>query len=173
MEALFAFAAGDLIVAISQQLRRAEPLWATALVVWVGLAKHNAARPIRSPTASHIRLTSVAVLFFRTALPSSQRRLVGMPCATGRCWRVQTRTTVLHDLEILPRIPLRFLLVGPTFVVSLFRVERPRLKTSLPGMASSLLRHLRRSLLLLTIRFLHSRYGVCPSKAAKLARADR
>ncbi|MBB5060020.1 hypothetical protein HDF16_004756 [Granulicella aggregans] len=37
VEAVFAFVTGGLIGAISQQLRNAEPLWATAAVVWIGL----------------------------------------------------------------------------------------------------------------------------------------
>jgi hypothetical protein len=36
VEAVFAVFAGGLIGAISQQLRRAKPLWATAVLVWVG-----------------------------------------------------------------------------------------------------------------------------------------
>src|SRR6202789_3914233 len=37
VEAVFAIFAGGLIGAISQQLRRAKPLWDTALLVWAGL----------------------------------------------------------------------------------------------------------------------------------------
>ncbi len=37
LEAVFAIFAGGLIGAVSQQLRKAKPLWATALVVWAGL----------------------------------------------------------------------------------------------------------------------------------------
>ena len=37
VEAIFAIFAAGLVGAISQQLRAAEPLWATALLVWAGL----------------------------------------------------------------------------------------------------------------------------------------
>lgn len=37
VEALFAIFAGGLIGAVSQQLRKAKPLWATAILVWAGL----------------------------------------------------------------------------------------------------------------------------------------
>ena len=37
VEVLFAIFAGGLIGAVSQQLRKAKPLWATAILVWAGL----------------------------------------------------------------------------------------------------------------------------------------
>ena len=122
VEALFAFATGGLIGAISQQLRRAEPLWATALVVWVGLpsmmllAQSGVHRLARTP-----HLSGGLVLSYCVAMVSAAFSWYAM--RNGAMLGGTEETTVLHDLEALPKILLRFLLVGPNFVVSLFRVE--------------------------------------------------
>ncbi len=122
VEALFAFATGGLIGAISQQLRRAEPLWATALVVWVGLpsmmllAQSGVHRRAHTP-----HLSGGLVLSYCVAMVSAAFSWYAM--RNGAMLGGTDETTVLHDLEALPKILLRFLLVGPNFVVSLFRVE--------------------------------------------------
>jgi hypothetical protein len=123
VEALFAFATGGLIGAISQQLRRAEPLWATALIVWVGLpsimllTQSGVHRLAHTPHLSGGLVLSYCVAVVAAAFSWYAMRHGAMLGGTDE-------TTVLYDLEVLPQILLRFLLVGPTFVVSLFRVER-------------------------------------------------
>ena len=123
VEALFAFATGGLIGAISQQLRRAEPLWATASVVWVGLpsvmllAQSGVHRLAHTP-----HLSGGLVLSYSVAMVSAAFSWYAM--RNGAMLGGTDETTVLHDMEALPKILLRFLLLGPSFVVSMFRVER-------------------------------------------------
>ena len=123
VEALFAFVTGGLIGAISQQLRRAEPLLATVLVVWVGLPgvmlllQTGLHRLAKTPHLSGGLVLSYAVAVVSAAFSWYAMRNGAMLSGTDE-------TTVLHDLEALPKILLRFLLLGPTFVASVFRVER-------------------------------------------------
>ena len=106
VEAIFAFLTGGAIGAISQQLRKAEPLWATAAVVWVGLPGVMLLAQSRVHRLAHTpHLAGGLVLSSLESLP-----------------------TWLHDLEALPRIFLGFLIAGPRHALAAVRKERSNTK---------------------------------------------
>ncbi len=115
LEAVYAIFAGGLIGAVSQHLRRAKPLWATALLICVGL-----------PVA--MTLAQVAVHHI-AGTPHQGVGLILSLCfamlAASYCWYAMRRgamlggvdaTTVRHDLQTLPRISLDFLLLAPRYL---------------------------------------------------------
>lgn len=124
VEALFALITGGLIGAISQQLRRAEPLWATAAVVWIGLpgvmllAQSGVHRLAHTP-----HLSGGIVLSFCLAAVSAAFSWYAM--RHGAMLGGSDETTVHHDLEALPKILLSFLLAGPSFAASALRKKPP------------------------------------------------
>jgi hypothetical protein len=117
VEAVFAVFAGGLIGAISQHLRRAKPLWATALFVCAVLpaimilaqlgVHHLAKTPHQSAglTASFC-LAAVAAAYSWYAMRHGAM-LGGID-----------ETTVRHDLRSLPGISMDFLLVAPRQMVA-------------------------------------------------------
>ena len=123
VEAVFAFVTGGLIGAISQQLRNAEPLWGTAAVVWIGLpgmmllAQSEVHRLAHTPHLSGGLLLSFLVSAISAAFSWYAMR-------HGAMLGGSDETTVLHDIEVLPKILLNFLLAGPTALASFLRRER-------------------------------------------------
>ncbi|WP_263385852.1 hypothetical protein [Granulicella arctica] len=123
VEAVFAFVTGGLIGAISQQLRNAEPLWATAAVVWIGLpgmmllAQSGVHRLAHTPHLSGGLLLSFLVSAISAAFSWYAMR-------HGAMLGGSDETTVLHDIEVLPKILLNFLLAGPTVLASFLRRKR-------------------------------------------------
>ena len=123
VEAVFAFVTGGLIGAISQQLRNAEPLWATAAVVWLGLpgmmllAQSGVHRLAHTPHLSGGLLLSFLVSAISAAFSWYAMR-------HGAMLGGSDETTVLHDIEVLPKILLNFLLAGPTVLTSFLRTKR-------------------------------------------------
>ena len=115
VEAVYAVFAGGLIGAVSQQLRRAKPLWATALLICIGLP-------------GVMTLAQLAIHHFAGTPHESAGLLVSL-CFAGltasyswyamRCGAMlggTEATTVWHDLQSLPRISLDFLLLAPRYL---------------------------------------------------------
>jgi hypothetical protein len=123
VEAVFAFVTGGLIGAISQQLRNAEPLWATAAVVWIGLpgmmllAQSGVHRLAHTPHLSGGLLLSFLVSAISAAFSWYAMR-------HGAMLGGSDETTVLHDIEVLPKILLHFVLAGPNLVASAIRSKQ-------------------------------------------------
>jgi hypothetical protein len=117
VEAVFALLAGGLIGAISQQLRKAEPLWATAAVVWIGLpgimllAQSGVHRLARTP-----HLSGGLILSFVLSVLSAAFTWYAM--RQGAMLGGSDETNIYSDLRALPRIVLGFILVAPNFLVS-------------------------------------------------------
>jgi hypothetical protein len=123
VEAVFAVFAGGLIGAISQQLRRAEPLWATALLVWFGLpgvmlvaqlALHHVAK---TPHQSGGVITSFFLAGIGAAFSWYAMRHGAMLGGIDE-------TTVGHDLRSLPAIALNFVLAMPLLLIARVRQRR-------------------------------------------------
>lgn len=124
VEALFAVFAGGLIGAISQQLRKAKPLWATALVVWFGLpglmllAQAGVHRVVHTPHLSGGLVASFLLAALAAAFTWYAMRHGAMLGGVDE-------TTVRHDLQALPSITLNFLLAGPRYLKAIFQQQRP------------------------------------------------
>ena len=112
VEAVFAIFAGGLIGAVSQQLRKAKPLWATAVLVWAGLpgimilAQFAVHRIARTPHLGAGLVTSFCLAAVASAFSWYAMR-------QGAMLGGNDETTVGHDLQALPGIVLGFLLVIP------------------------------------------------------------
>lgn len=123
VEAVFAFATGGLIGAISQHLRKAEPVWATAILVSIGLpglmllAQSGVHRLAHTPHLSGGLALSFFLAVISAAFSWFAMRHDAMLGGTDE-------TTVQHDLEVLPKILVGFVLLGPKLVTSLFRTKR-------------------------------------------------
>ena len=85
VEAVYAIFVGGLIGAVSQQLRRAKLLWATALLICLGLpgVMTLAQAAIHHLAGTHIK---VAGFLYPFVSPRSQLPIVGMQCGAERCW---------------------------------------------------------------------------------------
>ena len=120
IEAAYAVFAGGLIGAVSQQLRRAKPLWATGLLICVGL-----------PTL--MTLAQVALHRFARTPHQSGGIMVSLcfaSLAAAYSWYAMRRgamlggtesATVWHDLQSLPRISLEFVLLAPRALIGRHR----------------------------------------------------
>ena len=123
VEAVFAIFAGGLIGAISQHLRNAEPLWATAAVVWIALpgimllAQTGVHWLVHTP-----HLSGGLTLSFLISAVSAAFSWYAM--RHGAMLGGSDETTILHDIEVLPKILLDFLLTGPRLVASALRAKR-------------------------------------------------
>ena len=112
VEAIFAIAASGSIGAISQQLRRAKPLWATALLVWAGLpalmvlAQYAVHRSVGTPHLGTGLVASFCLAAVASAFSWYAMRQGAMLGGTDQ-------TTLSHDMKTLPGIALGFLLVIP------------------------------------------------------------
>ena len=125
VEAVFAFVTGGLIGAVSQQLRKAEPLWATAAVVGIGLpgimllAQSGIHRLAHTP-----HLSGGLVLSFSLAAVSNAFSWYVM--RHGAMLGGSEETTGSHDLEALPKILIGFLLACPRMMAFFLRTKRDR-----------------------------------------------
>jgi hypothetical protein len=117
VEAVFAIFAGGLIGAISQHLRRAKPLWVTALLVCAGLpaimilAQLGVHHIARTPHQSGGVITS----FFLAGIAAAY---VWYAMRRGAMLGGSDETTIRNDLRSLPRISVDFLLVFPRLVTT-------------------------------------------------------
>lgn len=126
VEAVFAVFAAGLIGAISQQLRKAKPLWATALLVWAGLPGVMLLAQLGVHHLAHTPHQSGGVLvsFCLAALASA---FTWYAMRHGAMLGGVDQTTVPHDIKALPRISLDFLLAGPrVLAATLGRTKQPR-----------------------------------------------
>lgn len=123
VEAAFAFVTGGLIGAVSQQLRKAEPVGATAVLVWIGLpsimllAQSGVHRLAHTP-----HLSGGVLLSFCLGAVSAAFSWYAM--RHGAMLGGVEETTVHHDIEALPKILLSFLLAGPKWMVSVLRTSQ-------------------------------------------------
>ena len=120
VEAVFALFAGGAIGAISQQLRRAEPVWATAAVVWIGmpgvmlLAQSGVHRLAKTPHLS-------GGLFLSFCLSAISAAFSWYAMRHGAILGGAQETTIAHDLETLPKILLDFFIAAPRGGAALIR----------------------------------------------------
>jgi hypothetical protein len=112
VEVVFAIFAAGVMGAVSQQLRKAKPVWVTALVVWVGmpavmlfaqLGVHKLAR-------TQYMGTGLAVSFCFAAIASS---FSWYAMRHGVLLGGDAETSLVHDVRHLPRIVLDYVLAGP------------------------------------------------------------
>jgi hypothetical protein len=112
VEAIYAVLVGGLIGAISQQLRRAKPLWATALVVWIGLPGTMLLVQVAiHRIAGTPHLGGGLVISFCLAALASAFSWYAM--RQGAMLGGIDQTTITHDLSVLPGIAFGVLLVIP------------------------------------------------------------
>jgi hypothetical protein len=120
VEAVFAIFAGGLIGAISQHLRRARPLWATALLICAALpavmtlAQFGVHHLAKTPHESGGLVASFCLAALAAAYTWYAMRHGAMLGGIDQ-------TTVLHDLRSLPHITLGFLLAGPRLISTMLR----------------------------------------------------
>ena len=115
IEAIFAVFAGGLIGAISQQLRKAKPLWATALLVWAGLpgamlvVQFALHRMAGTPHLGGGLLSSFILAALASAFSWYAMR-------QGAMLGGMDQTSIAHDLTALPAIVFSFVMVLPRLV---------------------------------------------------------
>ena len=109
VEAVFAIFASGLLGAVTQRLRDTRPLWATELVVWLGM-------PALMTGAQWYVHRHFATQHLRTGLITS---FLFASIASGFTWYAMRRGALLmnvgedsltHDVKTLPRIILDFVL---------------------------------------------------------------
>jgi hypothetical protein len=112
VEAVFAVFASGLMGAVSQRLRLAHPLWATALVVWLAmpftmlLAQFGVHKLAGTP---HLG-TGLAVSFVFAAIASS---FSWYAMRNGALLGGDASTSLVHDVRHLPRIIVNYVLAVP------------------------------------------------------------
>ena len=117
VEAVFAILAAGLLGAVSQQLRCAQPYWATATIVWlfmplvITLAQFGVHHLAGTP---HLG-TGLTVSFLFAAIASS---FSWYAMAHGALLGGADSTTLEHDARILPRIILNYILAIPRMLFS-------------------------------------------------------
>jgi hypothetical protein len=112
VEAAYAIIAAGLAGAISQQLRRTKPLWATLLVVLVGLPGVFVIGQAGIHALAHTPRVAGGLIasFFLTSLSSG---FSWYAMRHGAMLGGVDDTTISHDLKALPSIALKFLLAVP------------------------------------------------------------
>lgn len=123
IEAVFAVLVGGLIGAISQQLRRAKPVWITALFVSLVLpGLMLLAQYAVHGVAGTPHLGSGLVLSFFLAALASAFSWYAM--RQGAMLGGTDQTTLRHDMVMLPKVIFRFLTFVPRLLVNQ-RLRRP------------------------------------------------
>jgi len=118
VEAGFAIFAAGLLGAVTQRVRHAQPLWATALAVWLGM-------PV-------LLLSMQAAVHNAFGTPHMKAGLIVSFCmaafGSGFNWYAQLRGVLVSgpesaggDLQALPGVLLDFLLAGPRALQSALR----------------------------------------------------
>ena len=125
VEAAFAIFAGGLIGAVSQHLRRAKPLWATALLLCVGLP---GLMTLAQAGVHHIAGTQhqSSGLLASFCLAGAAAGYTWYAMRQGAMLGGIEQTTVTHDLRALPRITLDFLLAIPRIIGTTFAQKASR-----------------------------------------------
>jgi hypothetical protein len=119
-EAVFAIFASGLLGAVTQRLRFARPVWATALVVWLGMPLLMLAAQIAVHSAAgtkHLRAGVVSSFVF-AAVASG---FTWYAMAQGTLLAGREATSAASDAKAMPRVVLGFLLAGPQALVRRLR----------------------------------------------------
>ena len=112
VEAVYAIFVGGLIGAMSQQLRLAKPLWATALLICIGLpGLMTLAQVVIHHFAGTPHQSGGLFVSLCFAMLTASSSWYAMRC--GAMLGGSEATTVWHDLQWLPRISLDFILLAP------------------------------------------------------------
>ena len=125
VEAVFAIFAGGLVGAISQHLRRARPLWATALLVCIALpgVMTLAQAGVHHLAGTQHESAGLTVSFLLAAFAAAY---TWFAMRRGALLGGIDQTSVSHDLRALPRITLDFLWVIPRLLGGKLRVFQAR-----------------------------------------------
>ena len=120
VESAYAVFAAGLAGAISQQLRKTEPLGATLAVVLLALPGFFVLGQLAVHKAAHTPHLAGGLLasFFLTSLSSG---FSWYAMRNGAMLGGVDDTTVLHDLQALPRISIGFLLAVPRLLLRTYR----------------------------------------------------
>lgn len=115
VEAVFAVCAGGLIGAISQRLRQAKPLWATALVICFALpgVMTLAQSAVHQWASTEHKGSGLVVSFCLSAVAAAY---TWYAMRHGAMLGGVDETTVRHDMTALPRVSLDFLLAVPRII---------------------------------------------------------
>jgi hypothetical protein len=118
VEAVFAIFAAGLLGAVSQRLRLARPVWATALVVWLGmpLLMLLAQMTVHHAAGTPHLGTGLAVSFCFASISSC---FSWYAMRKGAMLGGAESTPLAHDLRKLPGIVLDFILEGPRALLRL------------------------------------------------------
>ncbi|WP_241655130.1 hypothetical protein [Granulicella sibirica] len=117
VEAVYAVFAGGLIGAVSQQLRAAKPLWATALILCIGLpGLMTLAQAVIHHYSGTPHQSAGFLVSLGFAAPTAFYSWYAM--RHGAMLGGAEATTVRHDLQSLPRISLDLLLLAPRHVIA-------------------------------------------------------
>jgi hypothetical protein len=122
VEAVFAVFASGLMGAVSQRLRLAHPVWATAIFVWLAmplamlLAQLGVHRLAGTP---HLG-TGLTVSFLFAAIASS---FSWYAMRNGALLGGDASTSLVHDVRHLPRIVVNYVLAVPRFLMRGMGVE--------------------------------------------------
>jgi len=112
VEVVFAIFAAGVMGAVSQQLRKARPVWLTALFVWLGMPMGMllAQLGVHKMAGTRYMGTGLAVSFCFAAIASS---FSWYAMRHGVLLGGEAETSLVHDVRHLPRIVLNYVLAGP------------------------------------------------------------
>ena len=115
VEAVFAIVAAGILGSVAQHLRCARPLWATALVVWLGMpaAMLLAQAGVHHVAGTQYMGTGLVVSFCYAAIASS---FSWYAMSRGALLGGSVSTGVLEDLRVLPGIVMDYVLAVPRAV---------------------------------------------------------
>jgi hypothetical protein len=123
VEACFAIFAAGMMGAVSQRLRSAKPVWATALVVWLAMPLIMLLTQLGVHTLAHTQHmgTGLALSFCFAAIASA---FSWYAMRRGAMLGGVESTAIAQDLRRLPQIILDFVLVVPKAILRALRKRR-------------------------------------------------
>ena len=112
VEVVFAIFAAGVMGSVSQQLRKAKPVWVTALFVWLGMPAVMlfAQLGVHKLAGTQYMGTGLVVSFCFAAIASS---FSWYAMRHGVLLGGDEETSLVHDVRHLPRIVLNYVLAGP------------------------------------------------------------
>ena len=120
LEAVFAILAAGLMGAVSQRLRRSEPLWGTVGIVCLGMPAVMVATQVAlHRIAATPNVTGGPVLAFCSTAAASAFSWYAM--RHGAMLGGKDATTVGHDMRVVPRIMWNFITTVPRLLLGLLR----------------------------------------------------
>jgi hypothetical protein len=123
LEATFAFVTGGMIGAVSQRLRRAQPAWATGMVVSLALPGVMLIAQSGLHHLAHTpHLTGGLILSFIQAAISASFSWYAM--RHGAMLGGSDETNMIADFKALPRILIRYLRVVPKLIATSLRKRK-------------------------------------------------